>query len=327
MALARRYAVAWQARCKALLRWVKSHGRLPARKADTAREKIFAAWLSACQQKHRSECLTPMQRRSLRAVPGMKARIKEWGKAHAGSSASAGFESRVQALQKWVKAHRGALPKRKAADAGERSLATWLSAQQQRWRALPPDRAAPLLLVPGMRDRAAQWGGSAEPGTPKRRAAAPLVVSILKRPRLCPDAAGDGADGASNSSAETQLFLVGSCVSIWSMGLQKWFDDGQVTKVESDGLVVLFNDRSLEKMVPWSFAPSRVRHMGTTVKKSNLGPSWNDQTTAGDAIRSCRGVAPGSIESSQRLRIANDLWRKDYGIARAIKPRVSFAIS
>lgn len=316
MALARRYAAAWQARCNAFQRWVKSHGRLPVRKADAAREKLFAAWLSTCQQKHRSGVFTPAQLRSLRAVPGVKARVKEWGKAHAIRTTSTGFEGRVRALQKWVKAHRGSLPKRKASDTVERVLACWLSAQQQRWRrlgTLPPDRVALLLVVPGMRARAARWGGHAEPSPLKHRAAAAPAASILKRPRSCQDTAGDGVDGTSKSSAETQ-FLVGSGVSIWSVGSQTWFDDGQVTKVETGGLVVLFNDRSLEKMVPWSFVPTRVQHRGAPVE------------AGGDEITSCRGAAPGGAESSQRLQIANDRWRKDYGSPRAIKPRVSFAI-
>lgn len=293
---------AWSATCKALDKWVQSKGRLPLRKADAARERMLATWLSTCQQKHKSGWFTAAQLRVLRAVPGMKAKIKTWDAVEQ-VSVETRFNVRVVALQRWVKKHAGALPKRNSADADERNIATWLGSLQQKrhhpavYGALSPQQLAALRKVPGMKDRILQWDGvlmlkdaEPEPSTPEAGQGIAPAASTQKKPKKRParvagrsnssaskraclgsTASADVAEPAAHSDSGRTVssrssvdgvdksFKVGSHVSIWSSSQEKWFDDGRVTKVTTDGLDVTFNERSLEKLVLWSLVPSRVR--------------------------------------------------------------------
>lgn len=100
---------------------------------------------------------------------------------------------------------------------------------------------------------------SADGGGVEMRRPASADGAVKLRPAI--KLSGHTASTSSKSSASgiDVQFKVDSRVSIWSATHQKWFDDGQVTKVTQDGMDVQFNEKSLEKMVPWQFVAEKVK--------------------------------------------------------------------
>ena len=71
----------WSERFDELERWCICHGsRLPSRKRNAvdANEKSLAAWLNACQKKHKADLLSEDQISRLKNLPGFELRLMLW---------------------------------------------------------------------------------------------------------------------------------------------------------------------------------------------------------------------------------------------------------
>jgi len=107
----------------------------------------------------------------------------------------------------------------------------------------------------------------------------PLLVRKIKPIEL-------GADGTSDKTKDSKAaesnedskcsnvscpvnFVVGDPVAVWSGSSQSWFEDGNVTKVTTDGVTVTYDSGTTGKEVPIDMIPQFIRKMKPSEVSAN----------------------------------------------------------
>jgi len=143
--------VQWEDRCVQIQQWIEAAGRLPKHHAEEPQERFLSKWLNNQQQRWHAGKLAKNRKRKLQSMPGLARVIKRW-------EHPVRWEDRCAALHQWVQ-FQGRLPKHHASSTKEKSLAIWISMQQQRLRVgkLKSNQVEQLEKVPGMSARFEKW--------------------------------------------------------------------------------------------------------------------------------------------------------------------------
>lgn len=107
-------SMTWEDRCEHLAKWVESNGRTPSQMSDEAIERSCYNWLTINRKKLKAGKLTPEQEKRFRALP-------------VSDVARNTMDDRMDELERFFADHRR-LPRTTAVDSGEKSLATFLTA-------------------------------------------------------------------------------------------------------------------------------------------------------------------------------------------------------